>query len=60
MLNEKKFISLGESIKAEVLYDMLFDININEFYALDFYKTKQERENLIYNLYRNHIQNAPL
>jgi hypothetical protein len=61
MLNkEQRFIANAESVRAEVLYDMSFVISANEFHALDFHKKLEEERNLDFNIYRNHIHNAPL
>jgi hypothetical protein len=56
----QKFISLAESVRAEALYDMAFIISANEFHSLDFFKELSDQRNLNFNIYTNHIQNAPL
>ena len=55
-----KFISMADSVKAEKLYDMNFVINYNEFFALAFISNKRFEKQLVFNLYTNHIHNAPL
>jgi hypothetical protein len=55
-----KFISWADSVKAEKSYDMNFVVNYNEFFAFAFINKRRSQEKLVFNLYTNHIQNAPL
>jgi|HubBroStandDraft_2_1064218.scaffolds.fasta_scaffold3213999_2 hypothetical protein len=41
---ESKLIHMADAVKAQVLYDMRFDVNFYEFYSLKFQKETQIQE----------------
>lgn len=48
----QKIISLADSVRAEIVYEITMDINFSEFYLLALKKQTIEENNLIYNLYK--------
>jgi hypothetical protein len=47
-----RLISLGEAVRAEVLYELDMDVNVNEFFRLKMEKEFVQQEFLNFNLYK--------
>lgn len=50
-----KLINYAEAIKAEIRYDMSFNVNIPEFFAVRFQKFLQDQARVTFNIYRNYV-----
>lgn len=49
---EDQFIKMAESIYAQVTYDMDFSVNVNRFYAFDFFASQIEQTKLNFDIYK--------
>jgi len=57
---EEQFIAMAEAVRANVRYDMAMNVSQNEFFALLRADECEAERRLVFNLYTNHIHNAPL